>query len=206
MRKNLSIAICGVFTLICIGSVVGMLHVKTEPMEVDLMAAYVGVLSILVTILIGFQIINYFMIKDIIVRHVNKQVYKKVGNINHTIKGYVLYAKDVYYFKNYMVQAFDVYMQALEEAIIGGDKEAIEFIESKVLMAISAIKKKNSGYILKGYRKYYIKVVSKLNTSNADSIMNFVLEAKEMDAERNTFSLDPTEIITEEKSKEIEEC
>lgn len=199
MRKNLAIAICGFFAILCVGSAIGMCHVKTEPMNIDLMAALVGVLSILVTVLIGFQVINYFMIKDIIVRHVDKQVYKKVGNINHTIKGYMLYAKDVFYFRNYMVQAFDVYMQALEETIIGGDKEAIEFMESKVVMVIDAIKKKNTGYILVGYRKYYIKVLSNLKTNKSDYILNFVLEAKELDAERNTFSSDPKEVITEKE-------
>lgn len=51
MRKNFAIAICGIFAIICVGSAIGMFYVKTEPMNIDLMAALVGVLSILVTVL-----------------------------------------------------------------------------------------------------------------------------------------------------------
>lgn len=42
-------------------------------------------------------------------------------------------------------------------------------------------------------------MLSKLNTNKSDYILNFVLEAKELDAERNTFSSDPEEIITEKE-------
>lgn len=71
MRKNLAIAICGIFAIICVGSAIGMYYVKTEPMEIDLMAALVGVLSILVTVLIGFQIANYFFAKDYLLKVIN---------------------------------------------------------------------------------------------------------------------------------------
>ena len=88
MRKNFAIAICGIFAIICVGSAIGMFYVKTEPMNIDLMAALVGVLSILVTVLIGFQIANYFFAKDYLLKVINEKVDAKLGKITHTIKGY----------------------------------------------------------------------------------------------------------------------
>lgn len=87
MRKNLAIAICGFFAILCVGSAIGMCHVKTEPMNIDLMASLVGVLSILVTVLIGFQIVNYFYAKDYLLKTINEKVDAKLGKITHTIKG-----------------------------------------------------------------------------------------------------------------------
>lgn len=191
MRKNLSIAICGVFTLICIGSVVSMLRVKTEPMEVDLMAAYVGVLSILVTILIGFQIVNYFYARDYLIKTIDDKVDSRLGNIVHTIKGYTLYARDQFYFHSFLTNAFDLYMEALDEVIIGGDMESINFISGKVIMVIEEMEKRKICYIMKMYKMKYVKIASKLKGDNADRILGFILSAEGVDGDGSTFIYPP---------------
>ena len=74
MRKNLAIAICGIFAIICVGSAIGMYYVKTVPMEIDLMAALVGVLAVLVTVLALFLAVNYIVLEKRIQSNMNKEI------------------------------------------------------------------------------------------------------------------------------------
>lgn len=202
MRKNLAIAICGIFAIICVGSAIGMYYVKTEPMEIDLMAALVGVLSILVTVLIGFQIANYFFAKDYLLKVINEKVDAKLGKITHTIKGYSLYARDKFYFHSFFINAFDLYMEALNEVIIGGDAESIDYIASKVIMVIEEMEKQNKCYIMAMYKLNYIKIANKLKGENCDRILNFILEATGVDGDGSAFIYPPqTPLIQKDEDK-----
>lgn len=180
MRKNLSAVVCGVFALISIGSVIGMYNVKSEPMSVDLMAGLVGILSILVTILIGFQIVNYFFVRDKIRDEVNKLIADNTGNIIHTIKGLTLYARENSFVMGFTCSAFDVYMESLNEVIIGGDSSSIDFIVDKVIMAINRMEENKKRYIYRDEKKNYIKTVCKLKHKEEERIMNFILNAGEI--------------------------
>lgn len=191
MRKNLAIAICGFFAILCAGSAIGMCYVKTEPMNIDLMASLVGVLSILVTVLIGFQIVNYFYAKDYLLKTINEKVDAKLGKITHTIKGYSLYARDQFYFHSFFINAFDLYMEALNEVIIGGDTESINYIASKVIMVIEEMEKRKECYIMKMYKLKYIRIADKLKGKNSDRILKFILKAEGVDGDGSSFIYPP---------------
>ena len=85
MRKNLAIAICGIFAIICVGSAIGMYYVKTVPMEIDLMAALVGVLAVLVTVLALFLAVNYIVLEKRIQSNMNKEISEMKRNFEKEI-------------------------------------------------------------------------------------------------------------------------
>lgn len=145
----------------------------------------------MVTVLIGFQIANYFFAKDYLLKVINEKVDAKLGKITHTIKGYSLYARDKFYFHSFYINAFDLYMEALNEVVIGGDAESIDYIASKVIMVIEEMEKQNKCYIMTMYKLKYIKIANKLKGENCNRILNFILEAGGVDGDGSTFIYPP---------------
>ena len=61
-----------------------------------------------------------------------------------------------------------IYMEALNEVVIGGDAESIDYIASKVIMVIEEMEKQNKCYIMTMYKLKYIKIANKLKGENCN--------------------------------------
>ncbi|RGL14503.1 hypothetical protein DXC80_08295 [Bacteroides uniformis] len=82
-------------------------------------------------------------------------------------------------------------MEALNEVIIGGDTESINYIASKVIMVIEEMEKRKECYIMKMYKLKYIRIADKLKGKNSDRILKFILKAEGVDGDGSTFIYPP---------------
>lgn len=183
MRKELSIWISAVSLLLSVAAVC-VAFLRSEPIQVEWASLLVGVLSVLVTAALGWQIYNAVYISrkvetiDKTARSITKAEIEAYG---HSVKAFVLTLNSINLYANNMAKwAVDNYIKALDEGLKGTDPDGVLL----PLGYLENIIRDNKGYIelLPGRRHYYLSVVSRIeNDDRRNKLIDFLVGAPEKD-------------------------
>ena len=157
---------------------------RDSGLGLDYMGVIVGVLALLVTVLIGWQIYNSIEInhkvngiEDVATQITNERM-EKYG---HTVKSFVLTLNTFALFeRNIDEYAFNAYMEAIKEGLKGTDPDAISFALIYIHKIIDSYGG-NKGRILSGKRNEYIKLISKVENHDNQKVLSYILNAVEID-------------------------
>lgn len=160
-------------TILCFINIVFtiLLCASVRHYDIDAYTYIIAVLTLLVTILIGWQIYNVIEINkklNEIQRIASKAAYEENKRYNHTTIAVIHYmnALDLYKRQNFTDKAVDELFCCIEEALKGGFRFPID-------MAISCLLNipDNNLFIIESKRKKYIHILYKINCSDINSII-----------------------------------
>ena len=148
----------------------------------DYMDIIVGILSLLVTVLVGLQIYNYISINSKVksiertARNIAKSEIEAYG---HSVKSFVITLNTLgLYMNNQTEYAVDNYISALEEGIKGNDPDGVLL----PLGYLEEIVKRDKGYVelLPGKKRYYLSVITRIeNEERRNKLIDFLIVAPE---------------------------
>lgn len=204
MRKNLAIAICGIFAIICVGSAIGMYYVKTVPMEIDLMPALVGVLAVLVTVLALFLAVNYIVLEKRIQSNMNKEISEmkrnfekeialvkselneQINDMNCAVRAYFTYANSGNFIVSSRHGRLMGCLDGLKEEAKSKQKHSLNTIISQFMSLIPILEDKEK-YLPDDTKKEYLKIIKWTEHPDIDTIYDFVYNLpEEKDLKGNT--------------------
>lgn len=160
---------------------------RIEPITMDWAGVLVGALALLVTVLIGWQILNAVQLHRTL-REVNARIKKEVDDYDHTVSALVmqLFTIQEYFNKNHFEKAIDRFMEALAEANKGSRSEEVR---DGILSYLLVIKQKHDFYkekelpsgifVIKGKREPYLEILSSIKNKEAKEIALFISELEE---------------------------
>lgn len=156
---------------------------RSPELSFDYQGVITGMLSLLVTVLVGLQIYNYISINnkvDSIERTSRRITKSEIEAYGHSVKSFVLTLNSLsLYARNMAEYAIDNYMMALDEGLKGTDPDGVLL----PLGYLENIIRDNKGYIklLPGRKHYYLSVVSQLDDAERRGrLMDFFIAAPEM--------------------------
>lgn len=190
MKKNFIPAIISVIAaIICVAAAVSIIYIKKEPMSFDLMAGLVGILSLLVTALIGWQIFNFIFIKQEVSKLIKEEIEYSFRDFNHILKGVVNVSNSKAFFMGMMPQALDDNMIALESILQSKNQELILFALDVVMNNLNEIKKdmeaREKVEIWENRKPKYLFLLEQTNHPFTCGIINVVNKAVEIENDRN---------------------
>ena len=154
---------------------------RSPDLAFDYQGVIVGVLSLLVTALIGWQIFNVVEVNKKVsgIKETASEVTNEImDKYSHTIKSYVITLDtfQLFYDSAYSM-AIDRYIEAIDEGIKGSDMNAIE-LPLQYLYKIKG--DEEAGNIFQGKKAKYIATLSKLKDKNIDDLINYILKSTEV--------------------------
>lgn len=193
-----------IYNHVCFASIVSMIAIiisiislliwkcNYTPMTWNLVDVTVAVLSILVTLLIGWQIFNTLAITSKVKKasNLSKKIANEIERYKHVTKSFAqtLHTKGAYE-QDLSKIAIDGFMTGLNEGIKAEDEDAISFAIKFLISIMSNCKNKAcKGEIYKGKRAEYMRILSSLPTSacknayNIDDLLVFISEAIEVES------------------------
>lgn len=146
--------------------------------DFDYMGVIVGILSMLVTTLIGWQVINYFMMEKLMRSYAEKLVEK----YSHFVNCYAIALTAVTaYERNLTEMGIDTSVQAIEEGLAGYDDKALMLPLSQLAEQAKDCKRHNyKARIYKGKKTEYVKVVSQIDDLDIDKVIEMIMVAYEV--------------------------
>ena len=185
MKNNSAVAWCAVLAIISVVSAISTTFVKPKFISVDLMAALVGVLSLLVTVLAVFLALNYLMLENRIKREVQEEITKiksdmekQMNDINCAVQAYFTYANS----GDFIVTSFHGRLigclEGLKIESKSQGKHAVDTIFKEFMNLISNLSKEES-YLPIGTKSEYLSIIKKFDDPRADKIYEFVLQLPE---------------------------
>lgn len=195
-----------IYNHVCFASIVSMIAIiisiislliwkcNYTPMTWNLVDVIVAVLSILVTLLIGWQIFNTLTITSKVKRasNLSKKIANEIERYKHITKSFAqtLHTKGIYE-QDLPRIAIDGFMTGLNEGIKGEDKDAINFALQFLNYIMNDCKNKTcNGEICKGKKAEYLRILSTLSPSqnsicNTDELLTFISNAIEVEPDSN---------------------
>lgn len=152
-------------------------YVSTD--DVDM----IGVLGILVTLLIGWQIYNYLSLKAEMERRINEIINEKISLLNYLITGYTkarlsnaLFAKGC---SNTLDSLFDALEDLIKSKNIAQNDIFIDYAIQKIKGNIKDITSSNKGILkIKPNKKnYYIKILKNTVHEDKDDLLKILSDA-----------------------------
>ena len=144
----------------------------------DYMGVIVGILSLLVTVLIGWQVINYFMVE----KRMRSYAEKLVEKYSHSVDCYAIALTAVTaYERNITEIGIDASVRAIKHGLEGYDGSALLLPLSHLTSLAKDCKEK--GYearIHKGKKTEYIKTLAKVEDPDAAIVIDMLMSAKEI--------------------------
>lgn len=159
-------------------SIVSLCNSLPRTSGLDYIGVIVGILSLLVTILIGWQLVNYFVIE----KRMRGYAKKLIEQYRHSVNCYViaLYAVQAYQSNN-TEMGIDTSMNAIEEGLKGYDKDSISLPVSQLMELAKQYKAGTySVRIYKGKRNEYLKTILNTEDINVDIIVDMIQNAAEV--------------------------
>lgn len=153
-------------------------------------AFLVGVLTILVTALICWQVFNYVFIK----REMNNIVKSALKDFQkdsiHVLKGMILIANSKSLLWSRFAQAFDDTMISLEEVLKSKNKNLNKFAIEFLMDYLDTIKKDmeerfKCPIVYKGKKDIYIRILKRTNHPDKDMFISMIDNAEEIEENRN---------------------
>ena len=162
------------------------------PMTWNLVDVTVAVLSVLVTLLIGWQIFNTLAITSKVKRanDLSKKIANEIERYKHVTKSFAqtLHTKGVYE-RDLSKIAIDGFMTGLNEGINGEDEDAINFALHYLNDIMTNSEKTCAIEIRKGKKAEYLRILSRLpasnNNCNINELMFFFSNAVEVESDFN---------------------
>lgn len=152
----------------------------------DYQGVLVGILSLLVTALIGLQIYNYITFKSEMEKRVTEIVNEKLGRLNHSVIGYAkarlsnaIFMKAI---PNSLNNAFDALEDIVLSENIDPNNTALNCAIDKIVGAIEDIKSSNNGIlkIFPNKKNHYLKLIKSIEHEDKDDIIAALKEAEDM--------------------------
>ncbi len=191
MKKEISlrlivitVVVSGISLVLSIASLC-VSYPRFEGVGFDYLGVIVGILSLLVTILIGWQIYNVLTIRSEMEKRMEEIVSDRLGKMNYAIVGYTKAILSNALFARSDANTFDNVFEALENIIYSED---VDPNETALKCAISKINEFISYYdgapieILKGKRNHYIKLINRIQHEDKEDIILSLRNAIEVDA------------------------
>lgn len=153
-------------------------------------AFLVGILTILVTALICWQVFNYVFIK----REMNNIVKSALKDFQkdsiHVLKGMILIANSKSLFNSRFAQALDDTMISLEEVIKSKNNKLNKFAIEFLMDYLATIKKDMEErfkvpIIYEGKKDIYIQILKRTNHPDKDIFISMINKAEEIEENRN---------------------
>lgn len=178
--------------IICVAAAVSIIYIKKEPMSFDLMAGLVGLLSTLVTVLIGWQIFNYIFMKEEMEKRMSSIVKESFDDFFPVLMGCIEANSGDSLTVPGDERSFDFYFECLNKVSKTKNAKmsyfAVKFIANKMSEAINDMSKGNRKGILVGKRRFYLSVLEKFNHEDVYTFVDYVKEAEEVSYDNDRFA------------------
>lgn len=151
----------------------------------------IAALSVIVTVLIGWQITNYIFFEKRMRKIVQKEMRKNQNDLGHIIKGITIISNSKAFLCSRFIQSIDDNMLALEEIQKSQNTElnqpSVNFIMENLHAAKTAIDKyRSSRYkVYRGRKMIYLYLLEQVTHPYKEEIVNMIMTAEEMDCNRN---------------------
>jgi hypothetical protein len=159
------------------------------PRELDLGFDYqgviVGILSLLVTMLIGWQIYNLFMLKSEMEKRMEEILNDKLRKLNHIVTGYTKARLSNALFCKEEPESLDNIFDAIEDIIQGDGIDPENMALNCAIDKIHAYIQdsgNSSIKILRGKRNHYINLMKNIKHEDKDEIIEKLRNAIETDS------------------------
>jgi hypothetical protein len=172
------LAIYGLVLLSLILSIISLCNSHPCTNGLDYIGVIVGILSLLVTILIGWQLVNYFVVE----KRMRGYAKKLIEKYRHSVNCYViaLYAVQAYQSNN-TEMGIDTSMNAIDEGLKGYDKDSISLPISQLTELAKRYKAGTySVRIYKEKRNEYLKTILNTEDTNVGIIVDMIQNADEV--------------------------
>lgn len=183
-KENASLTMSFVALMISAISI-GISLFRSKPMEIEWASFLVAILSILVTLLIGWQISNYIHFYADIERKMESITNDKIAKMFNAVKGYAGGHFCTALFCRGDMRSLDNAFHALEEVIasenIDYSGEILDFVMKRILKIISDIKG-NGGEVLfigPGKKNHYLYILKKVEHENKEEIVENIKQLQE---------------------------
>lgn len=143
----------------------------------DYIGVIVGILSLLVTLLIGWQITNYFTLE----KRTKSYAEKIIKQYSYSVDCYAIALTAVIpYQQNNTEMGIDTSIQAIKSGLQGYDKSTISLPMSQLISLAKDCKaKKYKVKIYKGRMQEYINILSNVKDVDVKIIIDMILNADE---------------------------
>ena len=154
-----------------------MAYYHTPDLGFDYQGVIVGVLSLLVTALIGWQIFSIITLKTEIEKCTNEIVNEKLKLLNYSITGYTkARLSNTLFYKgdtNSLDNAFDALEDVVKSGGIDIENTALNCTIQRIVDYIDDIKSSNDGklYIMPGKKNHYLTIMKKIEHEDKDCII-----------------------------------
>lgn len=152
-------------------------------------AFLVGVLAILVTALICWQIFNYVFIKKEMNYMVEKSLMKSQEDLMHILNGIISISNSRAFFMSRFAQAFDDNMISLEEIFKSKNDHlnqlAITFIMNNLHDIKGAKQSTDRPFIYEDRKQHYLYLLEKVNHAYKNEIVQMINDAEEIPNNRD---------------------
>lgn len=159
-------------------SIISLCNSLPRNSGMDYIGVIVGILSLLVTVLIGWQITNYFMLE----KRTKSYAEKLIKQYSYSVDCYAIALTAVIpYQQNNIEMGIDTSIQAIKRGLQGYDKNTISLPISQLIELAKDCKAKNyKARIYKGRMQDYISVLSNVNDMDTNIIINMIINADEV--------------------------
>ena len=157
---------------------------RTPELEFDYLGAIIGVQSIIITILIGCQILNYISIKSELRKTVDEISTDKMIKLSKALLGYTdARLSSIYVYggnANSLDNAFSALSVILESKGISAYDLSLNYTMSKILDYINDMEANDSVEIYKGKKNHYIHLLNQIEHPDKNDIISQIRMAKEI--------------------------
>lgn len=137
------------------------------------------ILSLLVTVLVGWNILNYMQFKDSMTKIAREEVKSVTEDYKAVLNGLTMLNGKNAILTGDFAYLIDNSFDALRKIIKCKDEELSGFAIDYVMDFIHEVSLEGEAKILKGKRKEYIYILGDINHKHKDSIIRFLEEAEE---------------------------
>lgn len=159
-------------------SIVSLCSSLPRTSGLDYIGVIVGILSLLVTILIGWQITNYFMLE----KRTKAYAERLIKQYSYSVDCYAIALTAVIpYQQNNTEMGIDTSIQALKSGLQGYDKSTMSLPMAQLInLAKDCKAKKYKVKIYKGRMQEYINILSNVKDADVKIILDMIINADEV--------------------------
>ena len=165
--------------------------IRTQPYTIDVLALLVGVLAISVTILIGWQLVNYFFLKEEIDRKTKESINKSFKDFFPVNEAYMQTVVCNLVGVAYDERSFDIYIRCLEKITSSNSPEMKEFALKETIdelkNTMKALDERGLKSIFKNKRRGYLRILEKIDHPIKDELIDFINEAIDVASTHEAF-------------------
>lgn len=168
---SITALVVSVITLVC------LFCIRFDEFRIDWYGFLVGILALLVTVLIGWQVFNAIQMQNTLA-DIDSKMRKEIDEYDHTVNALLsqLHTIQASFDRYHNKQALEGFMDALGSAIKGSRNEsAIDGILSYLLAVQErCVLYREKIYLNKIKKESYIEILSKIKGKDAQEIKTFI--------------------------------